>query len=311
MPVTTPVLVEQLAFGIKSETAYGTFSAPTTSDYLYVDKCDAKFESEDIARQYKSGDLNDLESAQGPVLMSFAVEGEYMIKSGSACPPMDAIERACGMTASTATMVTTYSGSSIAPTSFPGPGQSATILAYYRNELIAIKGAYGDYEEEHKSNGVITFKFTGKGLYQTWSTGTAPSPAYATGSYIRVSSSSLSVQAYVPEWSIFRVKYGNTVEAIPFAGDVTGYSRVVITKRRPTFEFDPLLPGTATHDYISNLVGKTKGAMTYSVGSVNGFKMAYSATLSQYTAVDVMNRNGVQGFNVTSKIIGPFTKVLQ
>lgn len=314
MPVTTPILAEQFLFGIKSETTYGTARTLTASvDFMYVNKTDVKFESQDIARDYKHADLNALESAQGPVLISFNVEGEYMVSgsAGDVVGPMDAIEKASGMgsVVSAATSVT-YSGSNAAAGSFPGPGTSATALLYYKGELVTVRGVYGDYEETHESNGVVTFKFSGKGLYTAMSTTTQPSATIPTASYVRVSSSSLSVHSYIPEWSKFTVKYGNTVEAIPYAGDANGYSKVVITKRRPTFEFDPLMPGTGTHDYIARLVAKSKGALSLVVGTATGAKITYTAADTQYTSVDVAERSSLQSFNVVGKIIGNFTKLI-
>lgn len=311
MPVTNPVLVEQFLFGIKTESSYGTLASLAATDFMYVDKCEVKFESEDVPRDYKHADLNALESVQGSTLISLNVEGEYTFTSASVYAPMDAIEQAAGMTSSITAGKTTYSGSNSAfAATMVGPGKSATVLAYHKNELVAIRGVHGDYEETHASNDVVRWKFSGKGLYQTWSTATQPSATIPTASYVRVASSSFSMQSYIPEWSKIVIKYGNTVEAIPYAGDDTGYSKVIITKRRPTVEFDPLLPGTSTHDYIARLVTKTKGAFALTVGTVAGYKIVYAADNCQYTSVDVAERQGLQAFNVTAKIIGAFSKTL-
>lgn len=307
--VTTPFLVEQTLCGIKTEGAYANIATLAATDYIYVENLDLKFDHKGIERGYQYNSLNPLADASGSTLVNISFETEYQISGSAGNPvvvtPYGALEQAAGLFQNS----TQYICEQTASTGFPSVGKSATIYVYYRDKAYGIKGVYGNIEETHTSDGLVKLKFTGQGLYATESLASSvPSPTFKEN-YVKVASASLSTHAYTPEWSEVVVNYGNELQAVPYAGDVYGFSKVLIVRRKPTIKMKVLMDSKSGHDFIGRRIDKTQGAITYAAGTVPG-KMTYSFPTTQYREVDIADENGIYILNVTANVVGNFTKTL-
>lgn len=308
MAVTTPFLVEQFLLGAKTEASYGTRATLVATNYVYVNSVDLKIDSKNVARDYRHAQLNTLADAQGDTLYNITIEGEYRVSgSGKSVDPIDTLEQAAGLyPSSSATPDITYFLTHSADTGFPCPGKSATIVAYYRNQLYTLLGVYGNMVETHNSDGLVKYKFTGKGIYSASVEIAQPSPTF-NGTYVKVASASFTAQGYTPEWSSFEIDYGNTVEVIPYAGDQYGYSKVLITKRDPTVKFNPLMDSKATHDYVGKMIDKSEQGFKYNTNGTAGSRLEYSGSC-QYRQVDIKDENGVYRYDVVANLVGQYTK---
>lgn len=314
MSVANPYLVEQYAVGIKTETSYGTAATPAVgTDYIYVTTADLTPQMNQVERDYRHNSLNALADAAGDVIVNVVLEGEYQggAAAGSYNSGSHALELAAGMidSASVSDAHTYLQEHTASSTSYPCPGKSCTIVGAYRTNLITVTGVYGNLVETHEFNGIVRFRFEGKGLFGGYVAGTQPTPTY-TEQFIPVTPSTASVHGYSPEWSKIEINYGNQIETIQDAGSVYGYSKVIIARRKPMISFDMLMDAQGTHDPIGRMIAKTTGSFALTTGTAAGRKIAYTISSCQYRTVDVGNRNGVNIFNISANVVGTFSKKL-
>ena len=309
--VTQPYIIEQVVLGVKSEATYGavaTLAAGT--DFIYVEGLDLKIDTKGVERNYKHNALNAVADAPGNTIFNISFETEYQTSgsAGAVIAPYGALEAAAGLKASvSASNSVTYIMEHTASANFPSPGTSATMQVYFRDKLFTITGVYGNIEETYKADGIVKVKFTGQGLYQTESVGTIPSPTYKEN-YVRVASASMATHTYDPEFSEVTINYGNDVKAIAYAGTANGYGKVMITNRKPTITFKTLMDTKAGHDFIGQRIDKTTGSFALTVGTGTGNKIQYTVGTTQYREVDIAEDNGIFVYNVTSNVIGDFSK---
>lgn len=316
MTVANPFLVEQFAVGVKTEATHSVANTPVAgTDYIYCTTADLLPEMNQIERDYRHNSLDALADAKGDVIVNVVLEGEY--QGGAAASGYHsgshALEQAAGMLASQSTTEMTYiqESTSSSSTLFPCPGKSCTIVGAYRTNLITVVGVYGNLIETHAFNGLVKYRFEGKGIFSSFVTGSQPTPTYAER-YINVLPSTASVHSYTPEWSQIEINYGNTVEAVQYAGSVYGYSKVMITKRRPMISFDALMDITdnvAGHDFIGRMISKEASTFRLHTGKSAGRRLVYSGSC-QYRTVDVADRNGINVFNVVANVTGSIKKEL-
>lgn len=308
-----PIIVEQCAVAVKSESAYSTPATIAATDFLYVSKFVPKFDHKSIERNQMKGNLLASADVPGNTLVDIEIEGDYQTAgaAGSVFAAIDALEKACGRTSTTSAGVSVaYTTPPTGSAGFPCPGTSLTCVGYFKGELVTVRGVYGTMVETLKSDGVVTFAFKGKGLYTPMSHSTVPSTTYQ-DKYVQVISASVSAHGYDPEVSQIVVDYGVSVVADPYVGDAYGYSRTRISGEiKPTVKIDPLMDSVATFDPISKMITKASGSITVSVGSVAGSRISYSFPTTQFREVNVADRNGAQAWDITANVFGQWTKTI-
>lgn len=311
MAVAQPYITEQVLLGVKSESTYGTIATPAAAtDYIYVSELDLSVDQKTIERNYKHISLNNLQNAPGPTLLKVSFTSEYQTSgvAGTALAPYGALEAAAGQIASASANDVTYTLALTASTNFPGPGTSATMQVYYRDQLYTIKGVYGTITETHKSDGLKTVKFDGTGLYVTNSVATGvPSPTYS-DNYVRVISGSSLLHSYDADFSEMTINYGCEIAAIPSVGDTYGYSKVMIVNRKPEITINPLMDSKSTFDAIGRRVSQATGSFTFNEGSGTGNRVYYNFPIVQIGNLDITEADGVYRYSMTLNPVGNWSK---
>jgi hypothetical protein len=226
--------------------------------------------------------------------ISFDVELRGAAAAGTA-PDYSAALRACGI----AETIVALTSVTYKPTSATIP--SATVAIYEDGKVKRIWGARGTATIKYQvgAPAVISFTFTGAD-WEVVDGALLAGVAYPSIVPPVFMGVVFSIGGYSAVINAMDHDFGNTVALRKSAAADSGHLSAMITGRASTLKIDPEEVLNATQDFFGIWRGGTLVALSASMGSAAGNRIAVSAPKVQYQSVEPGDRDGLSTLNINA-----------
>ena len=319
------LLTRQAVLLAKSESTYGTYNDPATTDAVLTTIPSFSFEVETYEREMARSSLSPLppRTTNIDVGISFSCEVKGSGTAGTA-PEVAPLLLACGMVHTDLTAINMF-GMKSDPSVIP----PVSLKFYWGGHMYKVAGCIGNFSCSFEAGGIGLFNFEFKGkylgnaLYDTSET-IESNPTYDTTLPPLLNTAELTFDSDTSlDISKMEFNLNNEVTSIKNIGDAQPSStRFFISGRKPSGSFDPLVDKTSFtphwFELLENATGK-KMQLTlegedagnrvafYFGGTHNGSGTITTVAQNTVTGLSFDDDSGVRRFGVSFNMSGNFT----
>jgi hypothetical protein len=280
----------------KSETTYGTSSAPANTDAILVKNLEltplaGDVVSRDLIRPFL-GNSEQL-IAKTYVELKFDVELAGSGTAGTAPKHGPAI-KACGM----AETLVASTSATYAPVS--ASTSSATIIYNTDGLNHLLTGCRGSFSIKAEVGQIPTISFSMVGIYNAPTDVSPVSASYTAQAtplvFRQGNTSAFSLFSYSGLLQSFDFDMANATVYRQLVGSSTG--EVLITDRKPSGSVMIEAPTIATKDFFSIALGTTTGSLSFLHGTTAGNKVTFTSPQTDITTPAYGEQDGVRMLNL-------------
>ena len=291
-----PYLPQRQQFALKVEVTEGVDSTPVDADVIapvFDIEYTPSFELSE--REAMSSTFSRLARISGEI--SAAISFTTELKGGSAAGTkpanLSAPFQACWMSETiVASTSVTYSPASVSLPSFTAEIREGSVNTDFKSKKIL--GARGTFTIEHTKGQPIRVVFELNGKYVEPTDTTAFTDAAVTPNPVAWLGAAFSHQGTSLTISSLTVDIGNRVVPRNSVNDPTGNTSAVITGRTPVGSIDPEQELNSVVNFFNQLTTNAEGSLTYTIGSVAGNVLTFTALKAQNINISDGDRDDIR-----------------
>ncbi len=310
--------VRKALVGVLKEATPFTYNEPAAGDSYPAFDVEVSYEGESYQRKEANMHFGKALEIPGPAVGSINFKVLYVGGTAAGTAPYykNALaasglreEITAGTTVAYKPWSTYDAGTGAGPPAFINPAASYTVAVWEDGIQYAIKGAVGNVKLACKMGEPMAWEFSFKGAYVAPAADTFPAASTSALAPPTFLGAVLNVQGFAAVFTEFTVDLGTDVQNSENANDSSGIRGSVAVDRRIVATVNPEMELPATGSTPHDFFGKWRSGATGTLGfgplpaAGAGLRMTFAATLAQYRAPKMGERNGMRALDIEMPIV--------